>query len=282
MKPASGILYLVATPIGNLGDMTPRAIETLKNADAILAEDTRVTRKLCNYFEIETPLVRFDENTSQRKIPEMIALLESGETLALVSDAGTPCVSDPGNNLAAAARDAGLEVIAIPGASAALVALSASGIIGSTFYFGGFVPRKMSEQKAFFQRAGQMDCPCIFFESPHRVVATLATLADMFPQREGAFARELTKLHEEIVRLPLPELAAEIARRDTIKGEFVLILGASSDAEKAHENQWDDEAIKELLRTKIEQGLSKSQAVKQAVLETGLARNDVYACALEL
>ena len=124
MKLASGILYLVATPIGNLGDMTPRAIETLKNADAILAEDTRVTRKLCNYFEIETPLMRFDENTSQRKIPEMIALLESGETLALVSDAGTPCVSDPGNNLAAAERDGGIEVIAIPGARDALVALS--------------------------------------------------------------------------------------------------------------------------------------------------------------
>lgn len=282
MKNEPGILYLVATPIGNLGDMTPRAQETLKTADAILAEDTRVTRKLCTYFEIDTPLVRFDENTSQRKIPEMIELLESGQTLALVSDAGTPCVSDPGNNLAAAARDAGLEVVAIPGASAPLVALSASGIIGSTFYFGGFVPRKASEQKAFFQRAGQMDCPCIFFESPHRVSATLATLAEMFPYREAAFARELTKLHEEIVRLPLPELAELIAQRDSIKGEFVLVLGPASQAEKAGENCWSDDAVAHLLRTKIEQGLSKSQAVKQVVLETGLARNTVYALALEL
>lgn len=282
VKEAPGILYLVATPIGNLGDMTPRAIETLKGVDALLAEDTRVTRKLCNYFDIEVPLIRFDENISQKKIPEMIALLESGKNLALVSDAGTPCVSDPGNNLAAAARDIGLEVVAIPGASAALVALSASGIVGSTFYFGGFVPRKLSEQKAFFQRAGQMNCPCIFFESPHRVSATLHTLAEMFPKREAAFARELTKMHEEIVRLPLPELAAEIARRETIKGEFVIVLGPASEDEKSGASQWDDEALTKLLQTKIEQGLSKSQAVKQAVLETGLARNEVYACALNL
>lgn len=282
MAHSPGQLYLVATPIGNLGDMTPRAVETLKNVSYILAEDTRVSRKLCTHFEIDTPLIRFDENVSQRKIPEMIDMLNQGESLALISDAGTPCVSDPGNNLASAARDNDIEVVAIPGASAALVALAAGGIIGSTFYFAGFVPRKKGEQKTFFEHAGALDCPCIFFESPHRVSATLGYLAEMYPSRQCVMARELTKLHEEVIRLPLPELAANLQAREVIKGEIVLVLGPSTDEERASQNEIGEEQVEELLRTKIEQGFSKSQAVKETVAETGLARNVVYALALKL
>lgn len=273
---------MVATPIGNLGDMTPRAIDTLKSVSYVLAEDTRVTRKLCTCFEIDTPLIRFDENVSQRKTPEMIDLLENGQSLALVSDAGTPCVSDPGNNLASAARDAGIEVVAIPGASAALVALAAGGILGSTFYFAGFVPRKKGEQKTVFEYAGALDCPCIFFESPHRVTATVEFLAELYPRRQCVLARELTKLHEEVVRLPLSELAENLKARDVIKGEIVLVLGPPTDEERAVHHKMGEAQAEELLFTKMEQGLSKSQAVKETVFETGLARNVVYALALKL
>lgn len=282
MAKNAGILYLVATPIGNLGDMTPRAIDTLQRVSTILAEDTRVTRKLCTHFEIATPLERFDENISHAKIPEIIARLQAGEDIALVSDAGTPCVSDPGENLSIAARDAGLRVEAIPGASATLVALSASGIISSTFYFGGFIPRKASEKRAAFEQAGAIGCTSIFYESPHRLLASLELLAEMYPTRIGAVARELTKLHEEIVRLPLPELTQEFAQRDQIKGECVIVLGPASDAELNATNTLSDEDIKELLRSKIAQGLKKSQAVSAVVKETGLARNDVYTLALAL
>lgn len=282
MAQTLGQLFLVATPIGNLGDMTPRAIETLQGVSFVLAEDTRVTRKLCTHFEIETPLIRFDENVSQRKIPEMIDLLMQGQSLALVSDAGTPCVSDPGNNLASAARDAGIEVIAIPGPSAALVALAAGGILGTTFYFAGFSPRKKGEQKTVFEYAGSLDCPCIFFESPHRVTATIELLAEMYPTRQCVLARELTKLHEEVLRLPLPELAENLKAREVIKGEIVLVLGPSTDEEHAAHNEMGEAQVVELLRKKVEQGLSKSQAVKETVIETGLARNVVYALALKL
>lgn len=282
MTKSAGILYLVATPIGNLRDMTPRAIETLSGVNTILAEDTRVTRKLCTHFEIATPLERFDENVSQAKIPDLIARLQAGENIALVSDAGTPCISDPGENLSIAARDAGLRVESIPGASATLVALSASGIISSTFYFAGFIPRKASEKRAMFEQAGAIGCTSIFYESPHRLVASLKLLADMYPTRIAAVARELTKVHEEIVRLALPELAQEFAQRDQIKGECVIVLGPASAEEHNTTEQFSDEDIKNLLSAKIAQGLKKSQAVSAVVKETGLARNDVYALALTL
>ncbi|MBK5211630.1 MAG: 16S rRNA (cytidine(1402)-2'-O)-methyltransferase [Coriobacteriia bacterium] len=274
-------LYIVATPIGNLGDISPRAIQTLAQADILLAEDTRVTRKLCSYFEISTGIERFDENTSVQKIPHVLSLLEGGSSVALVSDAGTPCVSDPGLNLVAAVKDAEFDVVSIPGASAVLVALSSSGIVASGFYFGGFVPRKIGDRRRAFADVASLDAALVFFESPHRVVATLNLLAELFPLRIGAVARELTKIHEEVIRLPLPELAREMASREKIKGEIVLVIGNPPPQERER-GALADEAIAELLREKIARGQTRSSAIKQVVLETGLARNEVYKIALEL
>lgn len=274
-------LYIVATPIGNLGDISPRAIQTLAQADILLAEDTRVTRKLCSYFEISTGIERFDENTSVQKIPHVLSLLEGGSSVALVSDAGTPCVSDPGLNLVAAVKDAEFDVVSIPGASAVLVALSSSGIVASGFYFGGFVPRKIGDRRRAFADVASLDAALVFFESPHRVVATLNLLAELFPLRIGAVARELTKIHEEVIRLPLPELACEMASREKIKGEIVLVIGNPPPQERER-GALADEAIAELLREKIARGQTRSSAIKQVVLETGLARNEVYKIALEL
>lgn len=278
----SGTLFVVGTPIGNLGDMTPRAIETLRSVDVILAEDTRVTRKLCSAFDIDTPLERFDEHTSTARIPSVLERLLNGACIALTSDAGMPGVADPGNNLADAARDAGVEVIAIPGPSAVLAALSASGLGSDSFYFGGFIPRKRGEQRAFFMSVAPLTCPSVFFESPHRVAQTLVTIAELFPSRRVALARELTKAYEEIVRMPAPELAEHIAARGEIKGECVIVLGPPSEQELSAQTSWDDEDLADLLRQKMADGLSKSRAVALVAQETGVARNTLYALSLDL
>jgi len=227
----SGTLYLVATPIGNLGDMTQRAIQTLREVDTVYAEDTRVTRHLFTHFNICTPLKRFDEATGERRIPEILSRLFAGDNLALVSDAGTPAISDPGMPLVAAARDADLDVVPIPGASAVTAALSASGLPTHAYYFGGFLPRKKGKRETVLGMLDALNATLVFYESPYRVAATMTHLAELYPTRRGAFARELTKKFEEIRRDTLPELATELAARQeagTIKGEFVILVAPES------------------------------------------------------
>jgi len=221
---SSATLYVVATPIGNLGDLSPRAVEVLASVDAILAEDTRHTRGLLSYAGLHTPLERFDDVTTAEKTPQVIARLTSGETLALVSDAGMPAISDPGAPLVAACRDAGVEVVVIPGPSAAVAALAASGLPTHAYYFAGFPPRKPGKRAKLLDTLEPLGATLVFYESPQRVAKFAAELATRFPQRTGALARELTKLHEEVVRLPLPELAANLAARPSIKGECVLLV----------------------------------------------------------
>jgi 16S rRNA (cytidine1402-2'-O)-methyltransferase len=231
----SGTLYLVATPIGNLGDMTPRAIDTLRKVDAVYAEDTRVTRRLFTHFDINSPLKRFDEVTGERKIPEILTQLHDGCTIALVSDAGTPAISDPGMPLVAAARSAGIEVIPIPGASAVTAALCASGLPTHAYYFGGFLPRKKGKRENVLGTLDEINATLVFYESPHRVAATMAHLAELYPDRQGAFARELTKKFEELRRDNLPILAAELNERQktgNIKGEFVILIAPESKKKK--------------------------------------------------
>ena len=221
------MLYLVSTPIGNLGDMTPRAIQTLREVSLVYAEDTRVTRRLFTHFDIHTPLARFDETTSERKIPEILGHLSEGQDIALVSDAGTPAISDPGMPLVAAARDAGHAVTPIPGASAAVAALSASGLPTHAYYFGGFLPRKKGKREQLLGTLDALNATLIFYESPYRVAATMTHLAELYPRRQGAYARELTKKFEEVRRDRLPALAAELTSRKeagTIKGEFVILI----------------------------------------------------------
>lgn len=224
----SGLLSICATPIGNLGDITLRVIDALKAADVILAEDTRVTRRLLAHLDIHTRLERCDENIIRQRIPAILEDLRQGRHVAFVSDAGTPGLADPGSQLIAAAQEAGLLVEVLPGASALLTALVASGFTTPGFYFGGFLPRKDSRIKELFDQLAALDATLVFYESPHRTVKSLQMIAQCFPEREVVMARELTKLYEEVLRGPAPEIAEQIAQRTqerALKGEVVLVIG---------------------------------------------------------
>jgi 16S rRNA (cytidine1402-2'-O)-methyltransferase len=225
----SGILSICATPIGNLGDITLRVIEAFKQADLILAEDTRVTRKLLNHLGITTKLERCDENVIRQRSPQIIERIKQGSRVAYVSDAGTPTVADPGAYLIAAAHEAHCPVEVLPGASAVLTAVVASGFSAASFHFGGFLPRKKQQIIATLTQLSQLDASLVFYESPHRTAASLALIAELFPEREVVLARELTKFYEEILRAPAPALAAQIAEREqngqALKGEVVLVIG---------------------------------------------------------
>jgi 16S rRNA (cytidine1402-2'-O)-methyltransferase len=226
---ASGLLSICATPIGNLGDITLRVLGALKAADIVYAEDTRVTRKLLTHFGIQTRLERCDANVIGQKAALIARQLSEGKRIAYTSDAGTPGVSDPGMQRVVAARAAGQRVEVLPGASAVLTALVASGFAATEFYFGGFLPRKKSQIAALLARLATLDAVLVFYESPHRTAKSLALFAEQFPQREVALARELTKLHEELLRGPAAEVAAQIAQREqegrALKGEVVLLVG---------------------------------------------------------
>ena len=275
-----GTLYICATPIGNLGDMTPRAVAAMQAANVILAEDTRVTRKLCTHFGIETPLERFDEASSPRRIPEVLARLEASEVVALVSDAGTPLISDPGYQLVAAAQDLGLRIECVPGPSALTGALSVSGLPTDAFYFGGFIPRKAGERRALFTSLATLPATLVFYESPHRLVASLEALAQRFPTREGAVVRELTKVHEEVVRRALPALAAEFADRESVRGEVVLLVGPPADAERPEPPT--EAQVESALSARLAAGESASRAARAVAVEMGLPKAQVYEVATRL
>lgn len=220
----SGCLYMVGTPIGNLGDMSPRVAEALRAADAICCEDTRVTSKLLAHLGISKTLIRCDENVIVQRAPELVDRLLAGETLAFASDAGMPSVSDPGQVLVDAARDAGVEVQVIPGPSACVTALVASGISCEHFFFEGFLPRKHGER---VRRLGELACvpgALLFYESPHRAAASLQAIAQVFPKRRVALCRELTKLHEEVLRDKAPTLLETVLARGEMRGEMVIVV----------------------------------------------------------
>lgn len=271
--PAAGKLLVCATPIGNLGDVTLRVLEALRAADVIAAEDTRVTRKLLTRYEIETRLERCDENTVARTGPQLVSRVLGGEVVAFCSDAGTPGVSDPGSRLIAMALDAGVAVEALPGASALLTALVGSGLPMDRFYFGGFLSRKAGERRRELDALAGLEATLVFYESPKRAAASLATIAEAYPGRRICLARELTKLHEEFVRGTAEEVAAQIAARDSLKGEVVLLVGppVSQPAERP-----DDDAIRAAVDERVSAGMSRSVAVKDVAQMLGLARSDVY------
>ena len=220
----SGCLYMVGTPIGNLGDMSPRVAEAFRAADAICCEDTRVTSKLLAHLGISKTLIRCDENVIVQRAPELVDRLLAGETLAFASDAGMPSVSDPGQVLVDAARDAGVEVQVIPGPSACVTALVASGISCEHFFFEGFLPRKHGER---VRRLSELACipgALLFYESPHRAAASLQAIAKVFPKRRVALCRELTKLHEEVLRDKAPALLETVLARGEMRGEMVIVV----------------------------------------------------------
>lgn len=277
--PDAGALLVCATPIGNLGDVTARVLDALRDADVVLAEDTRVTRKLFSRYEIATPLERYDEATARVRTPVIVERIAAGERTALVSDAGTPGVSDPGAHLVSACLDAGLRVEVLPGASAILTALVASGLSTHAFYFGGFLPRKAGERTRLLQGLASLDATLIFYESPKRTAAALSALAEAFPARSGAMARELTKLHEEVVRGPLPALAEQIGARESLKGEVVLLVGPPvASGEPA--GPFDPAEARELVADLVASGLKRTEAVKRVAAQLGVARSDVYDASL--
>ena len=273
----SGKLYLVATPIGNLGDLSPRAAETLAAADFVAAEDTRVSLKLLNHFNIKKPLVSYHEHNQAAAGPAILNRLLSGETCALVTDAGTPAVSDPGEGLVALCAENGVEVLAIPGCCAAVSALAVSGLPTGRFVFEGFLPVNRGERRERLAELAGEERTMILYEAPHRLRASLADLAEALGDRRLTLCRELTKLHEETRRTTLSEALARYTENDP-KGEFVLVLaGRERPAERAVTLE---EGVDMVLSWR-EKGERMKDAVRQVASDTGLGRNELYQAALQ-
>ncbi|MFI5011713.1 MAG: 16S rRNA (cytidine(1402)-2'-O)-methyltransferase [Hyphomicrobiales bacterium] len=271
-------LHIVATPIGNLGDVTLRALATLAGADVILAEDTRVTKRLLSRYGISTPLEPYHEHNAERLRPALLARLSQGAKIALVSDAGTPLVSDPGFKLVEAALAAGLGVTGAPGPSAVLAALAIAGLPTDRFFFEGFLPQKRAARRARLAQLAAIPATLLVFESPRRLASMLADAASVLGGRKAAVARELTKLFEEVRRGTLAELAHAYAQEATPKGEVVVVIGVP-DAEAAPAEA--AEGLDERLAAAL-QGHSLKEAVARVAADTGLPRRQVYARALEL
>ncbi|MFN3349222.1 16S rRNA (cytidine(1402)-2'-O)-methyltransferase [Pseudorhodoplanes sp.] len=269
-------LYVVATPIGNLGDITLRALQTLSGAHLLACEDTRVSRKLLQHYGIATPTTPYHEHNAAAARPALLKRIADGEAVALISDAGTPAISDPGYKLVREARESGLAVIVIPGASSVLTALVASGLPTDRFLFEGFLPAKAAQRKARALELARIPASLVVFESGARIAAALADLADALGDRDAAVCRELTKLHEEVRRGTLTALASHYAGEAETRGEFVIVLAPPREEDAP---QQDD--IDRLIRAALER-VSVKDAVGEIVAATGLPRRDVYRRALEL
>ena len=275
----SGTLYLVATPIGNLGDFSPRAQETLAQADFIAAEDTRVSLKLLNHFGIRKPLVSYHEHNQASAGQAILQRLLSGESCALVTDAGTPAVSDPGEGLVRLCALAGVPVIAIPGCCAAVNALAVSGLPTGRFCFEGFLPMSKKERRERLAALQTEERTMLFHEAPHKLRSTLLDLRDAFgPDRRLSLWRELTKLHEETLRLTLGEAVAYYGTAEP-KGEFVLVLEGAPQRERSEVSL---EAAAAMVLRRREEGEKLKDAVKEVAQHTDLPRNELYAAALRL
>ena len=280
MTAKSGTLYLCATPIGNLGDMTFRAVETLKKVSLIAAEDTRHTRKLLSHFDIHVPLTSYHEHNRRSKGPELISLLHSGQDIALVSDAGMPGVSDPGEDLVQLALAESITVTPIPGANAALTALVASGLPTAKFLFAGFLPKAPAERRRHIAALREISETLIFYESPHQLLRTLTDLRAVLGERRAVAARELTKIHEEFVRGTLQELSVHFSSNRP-RGEFTLLIaGAQGALEPVAATGAGDEKSDAAIRQQVEQmisaGENKKDAIKKTASKLGLSRRRVY------
>lgn len=266
----SATLYLVATPIGNLEDITLRALRILREqVVAIACEDTRQTQKLLDHFEIRKPLLSYHEHNEKARTPELIARLEAGETLALVSDAGTPLLSDPGYRLVTAAIESGITVVPIPGVSAALAALSASGLPTNDFRFCGFLPHKTGARRRFLEQLRNEQATLILYESPHRILESLEDIAAVLGDCPLVLARELTKIHEEFLRGTISSVLETLRGRPSIKGEITLVL--TRPVEK--NDQGDPIAEVDRLESG---GMERMDAIKAVARQFGLGKRDLY------
>ena len=283
MSKMPGKIYLVATPIGNLSDITFRAIETLKEVDFIAAEDTRQTLKLLNHFNIKKPLLSYHEHNKKESGEKIINEVLEGKSAAVVTDAGTPGVSDPGSDLVKLCIQNGIEVYSIPGAAAFLYALIVSGIDTSKFVFEGFLPKKTGERKLRYEKLKDEDRTIIFYESPHRIKKTLDEFVEVFGDRPWAICRELTKIHEEVLRVTLKE-AVEIYKEREPKGEFVIVLCGKSKEEMVKEKQesFEEITIEEHIKKYMKEGLTKKEAVKKVSEDRAIPKSEVYKYSIDI
>ena len=268
-----GILYVVGTPIGNLEDLTLRALRILGEVSLIAAEDTRKARILLDHYGIHTRVTSFFEGNEQRKLEPLLAALEQGD-VALISEAGMPGISDPGYSLVRAAVDAGITVVPVPGPSALIAALAAAGLPTDRFMFLGFLPRKASEQRALLQDVASVRATLICYESPRRVQATLTMLHQVLGNRSVVLCRELTKIHEEFWRGDL-EGALAFLQEQPPRGEFTLVVGGASAAAAV----WEEAQVRAAMAERLRQGLPRSQAAREVAALSGWARRDLYALA---
>jgi 16S rRNA (cytidine1402-2'-O)-methyltransferase len=270
----TGTLFLVPTPIGNLDDMTMRAVKTLQDVDMIAAEDTRNTAKLLNHFDISTKQISFHEHNTQQRIPELLQYLRDGQSIAQVSDAGMPSISDPGKELVAAAIDADIPVVPLPGANAGITALIASGLAPQPFTFYGFVQRKKSVQAEELAGLAHHPATLIFYEAPHRLAKTLTAMGEAFGMdRQAVLARELTKRYEEFARGTLAELIEQAANP---RGEYVILVAPGPAAPSSDESDTPELPVVQAVQALIDAGSKPNAAIKQVAKERGLERQAVY------
>ncbi|MDD5944352.1 MAG: 16S rRNA (cytidine(1402)-2'-O)-methyltransferase [Clostridia bacterium] len=274
----SGTLYLCATPIGNLGDMTLRVIEILKTVDLIAAEDTRNTLKLLNHFEIKTPMTSYHQHNLETKGPVLIEKLKEGKNIALVTDAGMPGISDPGEDMAKRCREEGIPVTIAPGASAGISALVLSGMEARRYVFEGFLPTDKKERQTVLKNLEKETRTTVFYEAPHRLTDTLAALLKAAGDREAAAVREITKRYEEVRHDTLSGLL-EYYKANPPKGEFVLVVGGMSESALRQEeiDSWSSITIEEHMQKYISEGMGEKDAMKRVSKDRGVSKREIYA-----
>jgi 16S rRNA (cytidine1402-2'-O)-methyltransferase len=267
-----GTLYLVSTPIGNLEDITLRAVRVLREVDWIACEDTRQTNKLLNYFAISTVFISYHEHNEVERATDLVKHLLDGSNVALVTDAGTPLISDPGYRVVAAAVAAGITVVPIPGASAALAALAASGLGTDAFMFRGFLPPRAAARRKILESLKETECTLIFYEAPHRILGALEDIEAVLGSRQVVVARELTKIHEEFLRGTASEIRLQLAARPSVKGEITLLIGRASAESKPADMPEAEDQVRQLQQ----QGLSRMDAVKRVAKARGIPKRELY------
>ena len=266
----TGTLYIVATPIGNLEDITFRAVRVLQEVDLIACEDTRQTHKLLERYNIANPLVSYHEHNERMRSADLLRELQAGKNIALVSDAGTPLIADPGYRLVQQARDQGIAVSPIPGASALLTGLSASGLPTDSFSFHGFLPPKKGQRRKLLEELRSSEETLVFYEAPHRILETLEDIEEILGPRPVVLAREVTKVHEEFLRGTAAEIRDALGKRPIVKGEITLMVGKSETAEV------DDTPLEEAVEKLVQSGVPRMEALKTIARQRGLSKREVY------
>lgn len=271
-----GKLYVVGTPIGNLGDMTYRAVETLESVDFICAEDTRVTAKLLNHFEIKKPLVSYHEHNAHQAGEGIVSRILSGENAAIVTDAGMPCISDPGEQLVRLCAERGVKVEVVPGPTAAMSAIAISGLATSRFQFEGFLPVEKKQRHQRLAQVKDSTATLIFYEAPHKLKVTLSDMLNFLGDRKIALCRELTKIHEEVIRTTLSEAVERYSETEP-KGEFVLVIEGTSETAVA---ETVEDALAQV-QALVDKGMRGADACKQIAKATGFSKGELYALLLD-